>query len=170
MVLLEGEKPISDGVYDLIKNEWVRGPYNIPKDFDPDRAFAPARDIALQFCKEIDVVVGQIYRAVQDLKEVEAYSRIYGGMKSKRVMLLGLLKKLCLEINNWHEFVRCMPRDAVEKEKPLYPSLKIGPNWEISNLVFKYMSRYGYTYPVHLILDELKGDPYEQLVRDLIPD
>lgn len=172
MVLLAGEKPISDSVYDLIKNKWIRGPVELPDNFDPDKEFSSARDTALKYCKELDDLVGQIYRIIQDLREIEKYSREYGGLKSKRIMLKNLLKKACLELNNWHEFVRDMPRDAIEKENPEYPSLKIGPNWEINNLIFKYLSRYGYSYPVHLILDKLdsENDPYGELVRDFIPD
>ena len=38
-VLEPNDKPISDSVYDILKNKWDKKPHSLPMDFDPDEVF-----------------------------------------------------------------------------------------------------------------------------------
>jgi len=85
MVLEPGDKPVSDSIYDIFKNKWIKKPIPIPMDFDPDKAFIAQRDMALFISQQIDLLIGAITRTLDDLKKVDQYNKHYGGMSQKRV-------------------------------------------------------------------------------------
>ena len=67
MVLAPGDHPMSEGVYDILNDRWIRGPVMIPTNFDPDQAFQSQKRNALQIAQTIDILIRDIYRTVKDL-------------------------------------------------------------------------------------------------------
>lgn len=171
MVLEPGENPISDAIYDIFKNKWIKKPILIPIDFDPDKAFIDQREIALSVAEQIDLVLGSIVRTIDDLKKVNQYDQYYGGMTKKRVILMHWLQKLCTILNNQYNWIWDLQKEAArEGEKAYYPALNLSPNWKEKMIVFKYLARYGYHRCVQMLYSLLKNDPYLEIIDQFIPD
>lgn len=170
MILADSSRPISDGIYDLLGNKWIRGPFKLPENFDPDKAFIKARLIAYEICNEVDSLRGEIYQTVKDLEIIDQFRKYHGGLNHRKIIFMHRLQILCEEIDKLFEFIWSLPRKSLTTPNPVYPSLKIGPNWELNNLVFKYLDRYKYTNIIIDVYRHLKNNPYLKLIDKFIPD
>lgn len=171
MVLEPGDGPVSDAIFDLFKNKWIKEPVSIPVTFDPDKTFIEQRNIALLACQQIDLTIGAIVRTIDDLKKVNQYDKHYGGMAKKRVVLMYWLKKLCKTLDSQYNWIWNLQEEAARgKSKDYYPAFDFSPNWKEKMIIFKYIARYGYHRCVQMLYTLLKNDPYLEIIDQFIPD
>ena len=129
------------------------------------------KKIAIEITREIDLVIGEIIRTVDDLKKVDQFNNFYGKYNAKRVLLRYKLKNLCKDLDKWYNFIWRLQEEAVEdKKKSFYPAFDFSPNWKEKMIIFKYLARYGYHQCVKMLYSLLKDDPYLEIIDQFIPD
>lgn len=171
MPLEPGDGPVSDSIYDILKNEWIKEPIPIPVNFDPDKTFVKQREIALLISQQIDLTIGAIIRTIDDLKKVNQYEKHYGGMSQKRIVLMYWLKRLCKTLDEQYNWIWNLQEEAARGDlKAYYPAFNFSPNWKEKMIIFKYLARYGYHRCVQMLYTLLKDDPYLEIIDQFIPD
>lgn len=171
MVLKSREKPIGDGVYDVLKNKWVKEPTPIPMDFDPDRAFIKQRLIAETIAQKIDLLIGEIIRTIDDLRKIDQFRKFYGNINEKHVIVMHHLQELCKNLDDWYNWIWNLQKKAARgNSKAVYPTFNYSPNWKEKMIIFKYLARYGYHRCVSMLYSLLKDDPYLDVIDQFIPD
>jgi hypothetical protein len=169
LILAPGDHPTADGIYDILEDRWEKDPKKIPQDFDPDRAFLKCRLLAEKIAKRIDLVIGAILRSLDDLKKIDQYDKYYGGMDEKKEATMTNIKKLCLELNTWYDWIWSLQDKAKSTTKPFFPVFDYSPNWEEHMIIFKYLVRSGYHQCVSMLYSKLYG-PCRELIDQFIPD
>jgi hypothetical protein len=171
MILVPGDHPISEGVYDIQNDRWVRGPILIPTNFDPDTAFALQKQKALKIAQEIDILIRKIYRAVKDLKKIDDFNKLYGGLSSKRIIVLHKLQILCELLDNWYNWIWNLTEAVKDNSHAVYPAYRFGPNWDERYIILKYLGRYEYHNCIAMLYSLFdKDDPYLEVLDRFIPD
>lgn len=170
MVLDRGDVADSEGLYDLFTDRWLRGPVKIPENFDPDKAFILQKAQAERIASEIDLLIGQIVRKVDDLKKIDLYVQHHGRLSARRVAMVMQLRGLCEELDRWHTAINQLTVMAKAGINPSYPTLALSWNWDEKQIVFKYLARSGYHRPIRMLYKLLEDDPYKKLVDSFIPD
>lgn len=169
MLLKPGDVPQADGIYDVLKNIWIKKPKPIPIDFDPDAAFVKQRQIAETVAQEIDLIIHAIVRTIDDLSRVDQYNNIYGRLSKKRVVLIYWLKGLCELLDEWYNWIWGLQKVALENGGK-YPAFDFSPNWKEEMIIFKYLARYGYHQCVSNLYALLKDNPYLKMIDNFITD
>jgi hypothetical protein len=171
MVLKPGDFPISEGIYDVLKDKWVSGPVKIPEDFDPDEAFAAQKDYAEKVAMKIDLVIGAIVRTVDYLKKIDQYRKHYGGITAQKVAYMARLQHMCKALDAWHNWVNALPEASKNLTRAHYPAFNYSSNWEAKTVIFKYLARSGYHRPIRMLFQLLDNDdPYRGVINRFIPD
>ena len=171
LVLAPGDYPVADGIYDILEDKWTKPPKKIPQDFDPDKAFIKCRLMAEEVSQRIDLVIGAILRSLADLKKIDQYDKHYDGMNEKRELTVANIKKLCLELNTWYDWIWSLQDKAKSSTKPSFPVFDYSPNWEEHMIIFKYLVRSGYQQCVAMLYSKLeKDDPYRDFIDQFIPN
>lgn len=165
MVLEPGDLPKGDGLYDLISNKWVKIPHKIPLNFDPDKVFILQRLVAEKIAQKIDLVTGSILRTINNLKIIDQ-----GGKDEKRPPELEKLKILCMILNDWYEWIWTLHDGAEHQINPKFPAFDFSPNWDEKMIIFKYLSRQGYSQSISNLYDKLEDDPYLNIIDKFIPE
>ena len=166
MVLKPDDRPISDGVYDILKDEWIRGPVKIPETFDPDKTFIKERIIAEKAAQAIDLIIGYIIRVTDDLKAIDQFNKD----SSKHTKQIDKLQYLCRALNAWYDWIWKLQKDAKNKVYPVYPAFNFSPNWDRKMIIFKYLARHGYQQCIVMLYRQLKDSPYLNIIDQFIPD
>jgi hypothetical protein len=169
MIMAPGDHPVSEGVYDVLNDTWIRGPIKIPESFDPDITFWPIKQRALSICRNIDLLINEILFTVDDMREIDNFEKRYHQIKNRRIILLHKLRTLCENLDVVHEWIWSLVDKSKDSSKAIYPAFDYSPNWEYKNILFKYIARYNYSYPIWNLYAKLKGDPYLEIVDQFIP-
>jgi len=171
MILAPGDHPVSEGVYDIIGDTWKRGPIHIPTNFDPDKAFIKQKQVAIEIAQKIDFLIREIYRVVKDLKKVDSYNKLYGGMDKKRGEFLFKIEVDCRELNDWYNWIWSLPEAIKDTSEAVYPAFNLGPNWDERYIILKYLGRYEYHNCIAMLYSLFsEDDPYLKVIDQFIPD
>lgn len=169
MVLEPGDFPKADGVYDIYEDRWVRGPYKIPTDFDPDKAFVQEKHFALEVIKDIYAIISEIEIAVTDLDHVNSHLSQGSRYYAKKIILLARIKNLCMRLVNIRRFVWNLHKASLE-EKPIYLVHNYSRSWDLRYIIFKYIARYGGHEPVQLLYFIVQDKPLVDLLKKMMPE
>ena len=171
MIMAPGDHPMSEGVYDILNDRWVRGPVMIPTNFDPDQAFQNQEKKALQIARTIDILIRDIYRTVKDLKKIDDFNKLYGGLNEKRVVILHKLQLLCEILNGWYNWIWNLFEAVKDTSNSTYPAYPLGPNWDERYIILKYLGRWEYHNCIAMLYSLFdKDDPYLRIIDRFIPD
>jgi len=158
--------PVSEGVYDIMNNKWLRGPTLIPMDFNPDKAFIVQRDKAEKIAEYIDIINGKIVRSLDTLKKIDEYQEgAHGDMEAQKSALIKGIKKLCLILRILEQWIKNSFIRSRETENPVYPAFNYSPDWEQNTIVLKYLARSGYHSPFKILTKLINDSPYLKLIR-----
>lgn len=141
---------LSDGVYDVINDEWLVKPNNKDMSYNPYNIFKDIFDDVKKYAKEIDLDIGELKRDIKDYEIIkDALSRLDSKNKQKLKKYLEkkydeinsdiekLLKdKLELKNMRKHTF---QPKNGKDIKK-----LKKDKIWLKTNAIFKFIAKYGY--------------------------
>jgi len=173
MVLEEGDHPAGDNLYDILEDRWIKGFNFVPLDFDPDKAFARQKMIALGIAARVDMTIGAIVKTVKDLKKMDQYIKHYGSnnLQARRVSCIHHLEMWCKELDATYNYIWSLQKDAKQaRGGPRYLYFGYSPNWDERMVILKYLARYGYQRPIVMLYEKLKGDPYLEVIDKFIPD
>jgi len=170
MLMKPGEGPSGDAFYDILNGGWIKPPIKIPMSFDPDVIFSEQIEQAKRIIEYIDDIVRETTNTVYELKYIDDFIKLYGGMKEKRIVKLYRLKELCKILNDMHNYFWDLHSKIKDPDFPkTYPSFKISPNWSKSMIILKYINKYGYLKPVKILYKRLEGNPYLKIIDQFIP-
>ena len=169
MILDKGDFPGSEGVFDVFKKTWIKGPVKVPEDFDPDTAFEDQKLIAQTIIKETQDIINAIKHAVKDLYRIDQYIKNHDKISYKKVLLISRIKKLCNQLFIWRQYIWSLHDGAKDDSEANYPAFDFSTDWTEDYIIFKYIARYAGHEPVQSLFYELKDNPYLDMIKKLFP-
>ena len=165
---------LADSLYDFMKKTWVKPPYFVPLDFNPNEAYEEAFDELTDIAAETDVKLGELKRDVID------YFAIKDAIQGLPYELKGELKlKLEGKVKECERVVDELLKDkkawvdmrkaasAPISQKSALSDVNLVKNWKNKNALFKLLSRYHYMKIISalegLAEDGLDGDEMDAL-------
>jgi 2'-5' RNA ligase len=150
----------SDGIYSLLKNKWKKEPRTVDYDFDLAEYYPKIVEEANQFLKDIDSGLGEVQRNIGDialLKEtVERFP------KEKRKLFKKKIHEKIEQINQNISSIVETGQEIIDQRKQEYAPTSV------SNILFKYLQRYGYVWLIKQLEDVLENDVTEEVnIEDL---
>jgi len=169
-LIIHGDYPGSDGIYDVLKDKWLKVPIKIPESFDPDKAFKKEKTAAIIIVNEIFRVISQVRILLKDLERVDSFIKNHDKLNTKRIVILSEVKGLCLLLARWRKNIWKLHEDSKDPNKAKFPAFNYSSNWDEKYILFKYISRYGCHEPVQMLYWILKDDPYLDMIKKIMPD
>jgi hypothetical protein len=140
----------SDGVYDVMNDEWLISPFNKELNYNPYSTFKGVMDEIQKYASEADTSIGELKRDIIDYESIKnAMSQLDKVNKEKLKKYLqdkyeeinddiqALLKfKLTLKNARKHT---SKPKNEKEANK-----LRNDKTWLETNAIFKFIAKYGY--------------------------
>jgi hypothetical protein len=174
MLLPEDDFPGSDGVYDVLKNTWVKGPIEIPQGFDPDKTFARQKEKAVSIVKTIQSIIVDIEVALTQLSKIDQFVKRnvekYSEMAGKRVMLLSQVKDSCDLLVAWRKYIWFLHDESKNIQTAVYPAFNFSTDWSENYIVFKYVARFGGHEPVQSLYHQIQDSPYFEMIKKFMPE
>jgi len=166
---------MSDGCYDLLKDEWLVGPKIVPMNFDPYDDFTHIADDIRSAVEDADVLFGELKRDVIDHTVIKQAMERMSGEDKKR-----LLQKLQDKLNEIEDDIEVLYKkkgewtDARRKaSKPATPEqalddVKLAKKWRDVNATFKFVNRYQYLRTINdlrelLADEEISSDDVDRI-------
>lgn len=155
---------LSDGVYDLLNDMWVKGPKIADMSYDPYEDFKGIADEVRNQVAKADELFGELKR---DVIDYEVIKDAMGKMPSETKELF--LKRLGSKLEEIEDDIEALYSRRGEwttmrrrASKPTTPEqaredIELARRWKDTNAVFKFISRYQYLRTI--------GD-LEALIRD----
>ncbi len=139
---------MSDGVYDLEADNWVKGPKVAEEDYDPYEDYSEQLEIAKSMVQNADMLFGEIKRDVVDYKVFRAaVGKLSQNQKESLLQRLGAklseieghINDLYADKKEWTD----MRKQASDPEQAKYDA-EYSKKWAEKNAVFKFIARYKY--------------------------
>lgn len=165
---------MSDGVYDLVSDKWIKGPKVVPIDYDPYDDFSDVMDDVRSVVKDIDLMMGELKR---DVIDYEVMKKALANLPAKdRGKLHSKIQSKLDEIeSDIHELYKERKDLANNRELASQPktpdealkSAKLASEWREKNVTFKYIARYHYLSVIKELEDLMNGGIDEEDVMDV---
>ncbi len=142
---------LSDGVYDIILDKWIKGPKILPLDYDPYDDFSDIMDDVRSVVKDIDLLMGELKRDIIDydvmkkaLLTIPAKYRgkLYTKIQSKLDEIENGIRELYNERNDLIKNRELISQPSTPEEA--LNSVELAKEWRDNNAIFKFVSRYKY--------------------------
>jgi len=162
--LIPDQDMMSDGVYNLLSDEWAKGPLIRNIEYDPYEAFSGVVQSIADVVGGADKLMGELRRDVVDYDAIKrAMTELPEPAKQKlRAKLQAKLKEVESDVEllmqNKKEWID-MRRSASRPESPEQALNDVGlaKKWADKNALFKLINRYGYMQAIS-DLEELMQD------------
>lgn len=150
---------LSDGIYDLLRHVWIKGPKLLPLNYDPYEDFSRIESDLRNTVKDADKILGELKRDVIDFETIK--SAIGRMSKEQKKHFLARLQSKLQEIEDDIEYLFRIHGEMVQKRHsastPTSPEqalhdVEFARKWKDSNALFKFVDRYQYLR----IIGELK--------------
>lgn len=142
---------MSDGVYNIIEDKWVKGPKIVPVDYDPYEDFSGIADEIRNQVEKADELLGELRR---DIVDYDVIKQAIERMSSKdRQQLQSKLQGKLQEIEDGIEDLYAKRKEWVDlrrkASKPETPEqakedIELARKWKDTNAIFKFINRYQY--------------------------
>jgi len=142
---------LSDGVYDLLNDAWIKGPKIVSMEFDPYEEYTDLIDDVAAEADDADLLIGELKRDVIDYSVVkDAVKRFSPDQRKKLIMRLrskleeiesGIERLLKIK-GKWTD-----ARKLASQPKSIEQALRdinMARSWRDKNVVFKFLDRYNY--------------------------
>ncbi len=150
----------SDGVYNLIKDKWKKEPRTVDYDFDLSEYYPKIVDEASEFLKDIDAGLGDVKRSIGDIAFLK--ETIERFPKDKRKLFKKKIHDKIEQINATISQIVESGQEIIDQRKQDYSPTSV------SNILFKYLQRYGYIWLIKQLEEVLENDVTEQVnIEDL---
>lgn len=160
---------MSDGVYDLEADNWLKGPKIASDDYDPYEDYSEQVEIAKSMVANADMLFGEIKRDVVDYnvfkdamgKMSQAQRKsLLARLRTKLSEIEGHINDLYADKKEWTDMRKQASNPALAKRDAQYAE-----KWAEKNAVFKFIARYKYMRIVNdlrkLVTDDGKISPDE---------
>ena len=160
---------MSDGVYDLEADNWVKGPKVAADDYDPYEDYSEQLEIAKSMVVNADKLFGEIKRDIVDynvfqdamgkLSQIQRKS-LLAKLEAKLSEIEGHINDLYANKKEWTDMRKQASNPARAKQDAEYAE-----KWAEKNAIFKFIARYKYMRIVNdlkkLVSDDGKITPDE---------
>ena len=170
---------MSDAVYDLKADKWVKGPKVEPLDLDPYEVFDSIFSEIQELAGEADVELGELRRDVIDYDVIKkAAEELPAEYKTKLIDKLNAklkeieddIRELMATKLTWHD----MRKSASLPDSPeqALSDVEMAKKWKDKNAIFKFLNRYEYLRLIKDLGETIEDDKVEdselEKIRDLL--
>lgn len=143
---------LTDASYNLLDNEWLKLPPDVPKDFDPEMSLDEAWNMARGWAARLDEEIGETRRDVRDYDLLVDYFKNLNdenrGWVSDRIQekvdeIESDVAGLASEYEELHD-ARVSAFTTESRDFDRDKLLQYSRNWLPENIVYKYLERYNY--------------------------
>lgn len=139
-----------DGIYSILEDTWLVPPREIEIDFDPEDVFSEVLEEAEKIAKNFDIQLGITFRNLKDAEYL--LETIATFDPTHKIIFAEKLSQKLEEIES--DIEKIVEEGNIIKEKRHEDYSMRSKN----NLIFKYLSRYGYLYIVSTLKKMLEDD------------
>ena len=142
---------MSEGVYNVLKDEWIKKPTNHDLSYDPYDVFKEVYFHLSDITDQTDIKLGHLRRDVMDYKRIrdairEMPHEVKVRLKTRLVEKLRGIEKDILSLaedkESWKELRKKFSQH--HDEESAERDLHFSKNWEDANATFKFLDRYLY--------------------------
>lgn len=149
--LNEAQEYLSDALYSITNDEWLKGPLEEPLDFDPYEEFSGIMDDVAEEGKKADIELGELRR---DLIDYEYIKKAIGNLpeENKQNLLIKFkikLQELETDVENllklkkqWGDARKAASAPTTIKQAE--EDIEMSKAWRDRNATFKMINRYDY--------------------------
>lgn len=169
---------LSEGVYDVRRHTWLKGPRIFPEDYNPYEDFTDLFDDVQSSAEDADLLLGELKRDVIDYDTIKAALNRMSTEQRKK--FLATLQRKLNEIEQDIERLVSMKKGWVDARRstsqPTSPEqaledVEMAKGWRNSNAIFKFLARYRYIRVIkdlgELIKDDIEPDDIK-MIRSII--
>ena len=155
---LEGELEAKkeDGVYSVLKDEWLQAPRTVDLDYDIAEIYPEVIGYAEGIASEMDIEIGEIKRDIKNIEFLQETIAQLDGEKKK--LFKEKLENKVKEIEDSILEIVETGKDVIDKRK----KKEYAPESE-ANVNFKYLQRYGYLWLVKQLGKALEDKTTEEI-------
>jgi hypothetical protein len=132
----------SDGVYNVMTMEWLKGPLIRDFDFDPYVYYNHLAGDIRKMAQEMDIEFGELKRDTIDYDVIK--TAISGLPIEKQIKLRSRLTLKISEVEEDIKKLMLLKKDIVDKRHNVTRSKESDSEYEIINTEFKFLDRYEY--------------------------
>ena len=155
-VISKGRRLESDAVYDVRTDKWIKLPKLIAVAFNPDAEFINIKMCASEIIKKISLLLLKIKLGLRDLIRLEEGNEQDIATETQIQDSLARLDDIQRAIKEIH-LMRFKEKDIE------LVGYKLSKNWEINNILFKYIEKYGFKKPSEFLKSILLKDERKKL-------
>jgi hypothetical protein len=173
---------MSDGVYDLHRKQWVKGPKLMPLDYDPYEDFSSIEADLRDTVEDADKLLGELSRDVIDYDVIQAAMERMSPEQKQHflIRLESKLQEIEDDIESLYrvrgELVQTRTTSAPTSPEQALHDIELASKWRDANALFKYVVRYNYLRTIgdlKKLLDDGEVSPEDmQAIRKIagVPD
>jgi DNA-binding ferritin-like protein (Dps family) len=148
--LIPEQEMLSDGVYDVIDDSWVKGPREYPLEYNPYKVFSDVLGQVRGYAEKADIKMGELKRDVVDYKTLQdAMGKLpkeyREALKKELEVKLGEvetdIEALMKDKKEWVDLRRGSSRPTAQQA---FDDAEVVKKWKNSNALFKFLDRYEY--------------------------
>jgi hypothetical protein len=147
----EAQEMLSDAVYDLRRDTWIKGPRVVDENYDPYEDYADVMVDVADAAFDADKLLGELRRDVIDHRAIETAmghmtsgerSRLMEKLKTKLGEIEDDIEQLMALRGQWVDMRR--KSSAAEPGKSAIEDIEVVKKWNDANAIFKFLNRYRY--------------------------
>jgi len=162
---------LSDGVYDVLNDDWKKGPRIESVQYNPYEVFKHVMDRVREFAQKADIDLGELKRDVIDFEVVRAAMKrlpleyknmLDEELREKLNEIEQNIDELLKDKKEWVELRRQSSQPASEEDA--LQDIELAKKWHDANAIFKFLNRYKYIRTIselERLMDDDKIDANE---------
>jgi len=163
--LIPEQDLVGDACYDIINDEWLKGPKLVNLDYNPYEDFSDILPEVEEIATSMDIKLGKLKRGVIDFKTIEnaimnlpkeQRDKLKKALEEKRDELEKDVMKLYKLRKGYIDARHKASRPATEEEA--LEDVKLAKRWRDTNAAHKFFHRYKYTKLVGDLAKLIKDD------------
>jgi predicted nucleotidyltransferase len=156
---------LSGGVYNIMKDEWLKGPTLEDSSYDPYEVFNGILDTVQELAIEADISLGELRRDVIDYSIIrnafgqlpfEYREKLKDKLQHKVEEIEDSINELLKDKKEWIAMRKTSSQPRSEKEA-LY-DVELSKRWGNANATFKFLNRYNYIKVISQLEQMMKDD------------
>lgn len=171
---------LSDAVYDITSDTWLKGPTITPIEFDPYEEFSDLLDDIEEETGKADILLGELRRDVIDYTIIRDYIKKNLSVEIKRSLLIRLQERLKEIEQDVEELFRLRGEWVEDRKLASQPTtvqqalsdVEMAKQWRDKNALFKFLNRYNYLKLIgdlgNMIADEDLTDRDVNIIQRMI--
>lgn len=149
--LTPAQEMLADALYDVKKREWIKGPKKVEVDYNPYSRFKEVLTGLQDALGETDELLAELKRDVIDYDviklaiakaPIEVKKKLTGVLKAKLEEIENGAKELLLKKKEWVDMRK--QASAPTTANQALKDIELVRQWEDTNALFKFISRYQY--------------------------